>query len=150
MKCIAHLLLFLAAMSVGHTAESAFDVQFPKGRLIAIVSNADVYWGHEYPGLVPYLSPNAQAVLQDREPGLVQTVRGWLGDPKRFVVAHVLLTQWGEYGRFPVSTTEWNGLRVLTTSDGEPMYEAGQMEALQTRWRQSARPPATERTETRR
>ncbi len=114
--------------------DDSFSAGFPRERIMNLLTNKDVCWAGEYPGLVPYLSPNAEAILRTRDSATAQTLKGWLTDPNRFVVAHVLLTLSGERGQYQVSASEWNTLRVRITDKGDGQYDLAQMKTLQQEW----------------
>lgn len=111
----------------------AFKGGFPRERLWEMLSNRDVAWAGEYPGLRPHLSPNAETILQARDPAAGRILRAWLADADRFAIAHVLLTM-AEGARHPVSASEWNGLRVEISAAGEVRYDPAQMSALRQKW----------------
>jgi hypothetical protein len=110
------------------------NIQFPRGKILALLTNQDVAWQGEYLGLVPYLSPNAAAILPATDEATVKALRSWLQDPNRFVIAHELLSLSRESGKYQGSGSEWNTLRVKILADGHVQYDPRQMETIQQMW----------------
>lgn len=97
-------------------------------------TNDAIEWTGQRYGLKPYLDAGSDlrsAGADDVEALAPQLVEA-LGDPDRFVVAHVLLTRLSRvsYATFP----DWNGLAVELAVDGSSYVDPAQREALARRW----------------
>jgi hypothetical protein len=99
-------------------------------------TNDTIEWTGQRYGLKPYLEQPAgpETASADEVAALAPTLIEALGDPDRFVVAHVLLTRLSRVSHetFP----GWNGLAVELAVDGSSRVDPGQREALARRWRE--------------
>jgi hypothetical protein len=120
------------------------------------VSNADVTWDGNPVGVVPWLNENAErcasTLSTSRNDGThdakVNQVMELLSDPRRFVVAHVILTM-DSRDRFAVTSRTWNGLEVLLgDADDEIRIDPSQRWRIQAEWKKrqtkAAQPGATD------
>ena len=136
------LLVIMFALSLPVFAEDdvaahmePFEIKFPTGRLLTMLSNRDVCWDLGYIGREPILSPNAEAVLKALTAEDINKFKTWLSDPARFVIAHVLLTKSAKNLEYTISASEWNKLRVIDGSlDSEYVYDLNRMKILQDMW----------------
>ena len=96
------------------------------------LSNADVSWDGTFFGLQPSLSGPATEVLNQGE----AVIRQALDDPKRIVVAHVLLTKICG-SKYDVSGGSWNGLKVRLLASGAVQYDEANLREVRNRWSRS-------------
>ena len=107
-------------------------------------TNDAIEWTGQRYGLKPYLEPPAGletagadevgSIAPALAEELVEALVEALGDPDRFVVAHVLLTRLSRVSHetFP----GWNGLAVELAVDGSSRVDPAQRETLARRWRE--------------
>jgi hypothetical protein len=135
MKTARYWIFFMVVLTACAAAsDNDFNIQFSREKILAMLTNQDVDWQGDYSGLVPYLSPNATAILPATDEVTVKKLRSWLGDPNRFVIAHVLLSLSQEGTKYRSSGSEWNTLRVKILAGGHVQYDPSQMEAIQQMW----------------
>jgi hypothetical protein len=100
------------------------------------ISNDDLHWDGTAFGLQPRISnpATAQLVTDDAVPDAA--LRALLRDPRRFAIAHVLLTmRHRDLGAFDAN--QWNGLHVALEASGAARYSPGDMAALERSWNAS-------------
>lgn len=124
-------------------------------RLELSISNSDVRWDGSYVGLLPQFSGAAKEILDNRAVDFKELVKA-LGDKRRFIAAHALLTMLTGHviesptggGIDPVtgnilSGTEFgakfNGLRVDLFADGRVVIPENQQAGLIKKWNESLR-----------
>jgi hypothetical protein len=99
-------------------------------------TNDTIEWTGQRYGLKPYLEQPAgpETASADEVAALAPPLIEALGDPDRFVVAHVLLTRLSRVSHetFP----GWNGLAVELAVDGSSRVDPAQRETLARRWRE--------------
>ena len=99
-------------------------------------TNDAIEWTGQRYGLKPYLDQpvGLETATADEVAAIAPTLIEALGDPDRFVVAHVLLTRLSRVSHetFP----GWNGLAVELAVDGTARVDPAQRESLARRWRQ--------------
>ena len=97
-----------------------------------IPTNDAVQWHGTRYGLHPALSDEAEAVRMQGD-AIIPALIVALGDPDRYVTAHVLLTRLAgvQYDTFPA----WNGLDVELRADGKVIIDPDQAPVLAARWR---------------
>ena len=121
-----------AGRSTARGSGSPTRVQLPN----PLPTNDAIEWTGQRYGLKPYLDQpvGPEAATADEVAAIAPTLIEALGDPDRFVVAHVLLTRLSRVSHetFP----GWNGLAVELAVDGTAWVDPAQREALARRWRQ--------------
>lgn len=104
--------------------------------LVAKIHNDHIQWDGNFLGLhVSSMGEAEQSVLHCGSacrPFLIAA----LADESRFVAARVLLTQM-QSGSSPISSAEWNHLKVTLHADGRVEIPAGQRAEIQSLWTQN-------------
>jgi hypothetical protein len=99
-------------------------------------TNDTIEWTGQRYGLKPYLEQPAgpETASADEVAAVAPPLIEALGDPDRFVVAHVLLTRLSRVSHetFP----GWNGLAVELAVDGSSRVDPAQRETLARRWQE--------------
>lgn len=107
----------------------------PQGPLQAL-SNDQVEWDGNPAGFVALLRGDAPREVLEQGEAAVPALLDMLDDPRRFVVAHVLLTKLTHvrYRAFP----EWNGLTIELQGRQPAVIAPEQRFTLARRWRRWA------------
>ncbi len=97
------------------------------------IRNADVTWDGTLIGLVPSTQGQAVNFLSEHPSEARSHLIAALKDPKRFVVAHVLLT-FSEKAKFEFSASRWNRLNVVLRANGTAEIDPEQRHDLYNFW----------------
>lgn len=97
------------------------------------ISNDDLRWDGTAFGLQPRIGNAATARIVGDESVSDADLRALLEDPKRFAIAHVILTMRSrEVSSFDAN--QWNGLHVILDATGTARYVPADMPTLARRW----------------
>lgn len=97
------------------------------------ISNDDLRWDGTDIGLQPRIdNPATEKIVADTSIPDVALL-GLLRDPRRFAIAHVILTMRSRKIE-SFDAQQWNGLHVTLDATGAARYDASDMEALARRW----------------
>ena len=116
------VLVIVAATSLGARAGNAPprdpspETATALPRLVIEMSNDDIEWDGNWLGLWPSLSQRANSIADHGE-AAIPYLREALKDPRRYVAAHVLLSQLSKEP-FCFSASRYNTLRVTLWADG--------------------------------
>ncbi len=142
-RVVTFLALFLLAAIIFGTslmAEKMSLFHFSRNRvsqhtqeLIDNMRNDDVVWRGDFVGIRPREILGATSELQKSTEDITPLLIDALLDENRFVVAHVLLT-WRMPTSYPLSGSEWNGLKVQLHSDGKVTFTGNNLAALHEYW----------------
>jgi hypothetical protein len=126
--CKHSLLWIVLAITVScHSSNSSRASQ-----QLGMLTNADVSWDGTSFGLAPKLSGRATEVLNEGKAS-VGELRLALDDPRKIVVAHVLLTKI-RGGQYDVSGGSWNGLKVSLLASGAVEYDEANLNDVRDHW----------------
>lgn len=100
-------------------------------------ANEDVQWTRDAAGIHPILNGQLDnfisSLSSNQRMASIHSLLPFLDDPRRFVLAHVLLTYF--YGEnIPLNDTSWNGLNFDVDSNLGPHPAAGSMKKLKALW----------------
>jgi hypothetical protein len=98
--------------------------------LVMNMRNEDVIWGGTFAGIIPIELVGPTLELRDVSEDINFLLVKALGDPSRFVAAHVLLT-FRTSIIDQVGASQWNGLKVQQWSNGETSFEGNNLMELQ-------------------
>jgi hypothetical protein len=101
--------------------------------LAAAARNADVRWDGSYVGLRADVIGEASKALLVRGREAVPTLYRMLDDADRFVAAHVVLSELGLTGT-SVSSSSWNGLKVVLHADGRVTWDTDARHQIKREW----------------
>jgi hypothetical protein len=101
--------------------------------LVTQIKNTDVHWDGTYLGLRPNLGGVSKELRTRLTADLIPALVDALKDKKRFVAAHVLLTEFSGV-QFEADAGTWNGLQVELLPNGQAVIPDSQQASLVRQW----------------
>jgi hypothetical protein len=137
MEPVLYLIVAFTAVSSG--GRCLAQSEGPSSVDFSVISNSDVTWAHTIVGWQPVLSGKTKEIYERTKiaENNLSPLVDMLDDPKKFVVAHVLLTYLTK-SKFLRNSDSWNGLKVKSAGS-EVRFSTEQCAQLKQDWKERLR-----------